>query len=245
MNILHKLITAMACVLFFWHPAVAAADEMSNSMDMMKPAVATEQALFAGGCFWCMTSPFDSQNGVLSVVSGYAGGTNKNPTYENYGHGGHTEVVQITYDPKIISYDQLLNIFWHQIDPTDPSGQFVDRGHEYISAIFVYNDMQKQIAERSKQRLANSGILSKPIVTEILPAPAFWPAEEYHQDYYKKNPLRYHYYRSRSGRDNFLHQTWDGIWFDTAGTQPPKYLKKVLTSMQYKVTQNDGSYNFV
>ena len=219
----------------------AAAEQTKTPDAPATPAGTTEKTMFAGGCFWCMTSPFETLNGVISVVSGYAGGTTENPTYENYGRAGHTEVVQISYDPQLVTYNQLLNIFWHQIDPTDADGQFVDRGHEYISAIYVYNDEQKRLAQQSRERLANSGIFSQPIVTEILAAPAFWRAEEYHQDYHKKNPIRYKYYRSRSGRDDFLHKTWDGIWFDPTGMQPKVELKTQLTPLQYKVTQENGT----
>lgn len=172
------------------------------------PAV-TETALFAGGCFWCMEKPFEVLEGVISVTSGYAGGTTKMPTYKNYEAGNHIEVVQILYDPKKISYEKLLDTFWQQIDPTDAGGQFVDRGHAYTSGIFYYDDTQKKLAEESKQNVAQSGIFTKPIVTPITAAPEFWPAEEYHQDYYKKNPLRYGFYRSGSGRDTFLEKHWE------------------------------------
>jgi peptide methionine sulfoxide reductase msrA/msrB len=205
-------------------------------------APATEKALFAGGCFWCMEKPFEVLDGVISVISGYAGGTTDNPTYRDYGRGGHVEVVQIVYDPAKVSYEKLLDVFWRQIDPTDAGGQFVDRGHEYISAVYVYNDEQRRLAEASKERLAASGILKKPIVTAILDAPTFWQAEEYHQDYYKNNPIRYNLYRSRSGRDDFLKTTWDGISLDlTAGGSPPMDLKKKLTKLQYHVTQEEGT----
>jgi len=172
------------------------------------PAV-TEKALFAGGCFWCMEKPFETLEGVISVTSGYAGGTTKMPTYRNYESGNHIEVVQIIYDPKEISFEKLLVTFWRQIDPTDDGGQFVDRGHAYTSGIFYYNNTQKKLAEESKQHLQQSGIFKEPIVTPIAAAPEFWPAEEYHQDYYKKNPLRYGFYRSRSGRDTFLKKHWE------------------------------------
>jgi len=155
-----------------------------------------KQALFAGGCFWCMTKPFQVLDGVVSVTSGYAGGTSANPTYENYGESGHIEVVRVVYDPAKVSYGRLLDTFWHQIDPTDGGGQFVDRGHAYTSAIFVYDDEQRQLAESSKKKLEESGIFRRPIVTPILEAAPFWAAEEYHQDYHKKNPIRYSYYRS-------------------------------------------------
>ena len=216
-------------------------------MDSNKEVGAVERALFAGGCFWCMEKPFESLDGVFSVVSGYAGGTTPNPTYENYGRGGHTEVVEITYDPTKISYGKLLDVFWRQIDPTDAQGQFVDRGNEYISVIYVDGTEQRRLAEASRNQLIASNILEKPVVTPILEAPKFWPAEEYHQDYYKKNPLRYGFYRSRSGRDNFLNRTWNGVAIDLSGSPqqmelPMKDdLKKRLTPLQYQVTQEDAT----
>lgn len=164
--------------------------------------------MFAGGCFWCMEAPFEKMDGVYDVVAGYAGGTTTNPTYENYGSGGHIEVVEVTYDPEKITYEQLLKIFWQQIDPTDQGGQFVDRGHGYSTAIFYYDETQRVAAERSKEQLKKQKIFTKPIVTPILPAPAFYPAEDYHQDYYLKSPTRYKMYRFGSGRENFLKTTW-------------------------------------
>ena len=207
----------------------------------METAGKPEKALFAGGCFWCMTKPFETQDGVISVTAGYAGGATENPTYHDYVAGGHIEVVQVLFDPKKVTYGKLLDIFWHQIDPTDAGGQFVDRGHAYISAIFVYNDEQRRLAQASKMKLADSGIFKSPLVTPILDAPRFWPAEEYHQDYYKKNPIRYHYYRSRSGRDEFLEKTWDGVKLDLSTEQPKVDLKTKLTALQYKVTQEGGT----
>jgi peptide methionine sulfoxide reductase msrA/msrB len=201
----------------------------------------TEKALFAGGCFWCMEKPFEVLDGVISVTSGYAGGTTKTPTYRNYGTGNHIEVVQIVYDPKKVSYEKLLNTFWRQIDPTDDGGQFVDRGHEYTSGIFYYNNKQKQLAEASKHQLEQSGIFEKQIVTPIVPAPEFWPAEEYHQDYYKKNPLRYGFYRSGSGRDTFLEKYWQGKEIPAMDKAAVKDLRSQLTPLQYKVTQEDGT----
>jgi peptide methionine sulfoxide reductase msrA/msrB len=167
-----------------------------------------ETALFAGGCFWCMEAPFEKLAGVTDVVSGYAGGTGSDPTYEDYAKKGYVEVIQITYDPSKISYAQLLDAFWRQINPTDAGGQFVDRGPEYRSVIFYMDDKQKSLAEKSKQALAASGKFNKPIVTEILKAGTFYPAEKYHQDYYKKHNIKYRYYRGRSGRDDFLEKTW-------------------------------------
>lgn len=200
-----------------------------------------QQALFAGGCFWCMTKPFQVLGGVVSVTSGYAGGASANPTYENYGKNGHIEVVRVVYDPARVSYARLLDTFWHQIDPTDSGGQFVDRGHAYSSAIFVFNNEQRRLAESSKKKLEESGVFRQPIVTPIREAPAFWAAEEYHQDYHKKNPIRYAYYRSRSGRDDFLKQAWEGVWLDLASDQPKADLKSGLTSLQYHVTQENGT----
>lgn len=204
------------------------------------PTATTDKALFAGGCFWCMEKPFERLEGVLSVVSGYAGGTDANPTYKNYARSGHIEVVQITYDPDKIEYEQLLDTFWRQIDPTDDKGQFVDRGYEYTSAIFYYNDSQKHAAEESKANLENSGVFTRPIVTPIREAAKFWPAEEYHQDYYKKNPLRYKFYRSRSGRDNFLDSHWKSS-ADAKAENAQEELRKRLTPLQYSVTQEDDT----
>ena len=166
------------------------------------------RAVFAGGCFWCMEKPFEHLEGVISVTSGYMGGETVNPTYDNYVSGGHIEVVQIIYNPAKISYDRLLDVFWRQINPTDAGGQFVDRGHAYTTAIFYYSPEQKKIAEMSKAKLGKSGKFSRPIVTSIVPAEAFYKAEDYHQDYYKKNPLRYRYYRFNSGRDQYLDKIW-------------------------------------
>jgi len=198
-----------------------------------------KKALFAGGCFWCMEKPFEQLDGVLSVTSGYAGGTTTNPDYGNYAAGGHIEVVEIVYDPRKVTYKELLDVFWHQIDPTDPGGQFVDRGHAYTSAIFYFDEEQRRLAEQSKTELIASGIFAKPVVTPIIPAPPFYPAEDYHQDYYKNNPIRYHFYRSRSGRDDFLDKVWGKD--RNARHANKEDLKSRLTPMQYKVTQEDGT----
>nr|WP_321269564.1 peptide-methionine (R)-S-oxide reductase MsrB [uncultured Tolumonas sp.] len=222
--------------------AAKSPDKMAEPMAMgAMNSAPEEKALFAGGCFWCMVKPFETLDGVASVTSGYAGGTTDNPTYQDYGHGGHTEVVQVIYDPKKVSYNTLLNTYWHQIDPTDDGGQFVDRGHEYIPVIYVYNDEQRQLALASKAKLQASGIFDRPLTVPVLDAPKFWPAEEYHQDYYKKNPIRYHYYRSRSGRDDFLHKVWDNVKYDPTAAQMKVDLKKQLTALQYKVTQEGGT----
>ncbi len=168
------------------------------------------KATFAGGCFWCMVHPFHTLPGVVSVVSGYTGGNTPNPTYEEVCSGttGHVEAVEITYDPSIISYRKLLDAFWMQINPTDAGGQFADRGEQYKSVIFYHDDEQKRLAERSKSDLEKSGRFTAPIATEIRKASVFYQAEEYHQDYYKKNPMRYRMYRSGSGRELFLEKQW-------------------------------------
>ncbi|WP_042457542.1 peptide-methionine (S)-S-oxide reductase MsrA [Neobacillus dielmonensis] len=167
-------------------------------------------ATFAGGCFWCMVKPFDEQPGIFSVISGYTGGTVENPTYEQVCSGttGHYEAVQITFNPDVFPYEKLLELYWQQIDPTDPGGQFYDRGQSYQTAIFYHNDAQKKLAEESKQKLADSKKFNKPIVTPILPAEPFYPAEEYHQHYYKKNPLHYQRYQIGSGRAGFIQANW-------------------------------------
>ncbi|MBS4173191.1 peptide-methionine (S)-S-oxide reductase MsrA [Bacillus sp. FJAT-49736] len=172
-----------------------------------------EKATFAGGCFWCMVKPFDEQEGIISVISGYTGGTKPNPTYEEVCSGmtGHTEAVQITFDPKKFPYEKLLNVFWQQIDPTDAGGQFYDRGTSYMPAIFYHNDKQKILAEQSKQNLQNSGRFNKPIVVDIVPASVFYPAEEYHQQYYLKNPGHYNAYHEGSGRAGFIKKHWGDL----------------------------------
>lgn len=170
----------------------------------------SDLATFAGGCFWCMVKPFDQWPGVIQVVSGYTGGHVVNPTYEQVCAGvtGHREAVQITYDQTVISYEQILDVFWQQIDPTDDGGQFCDRGSSYFTAIYFHDAQQKEIAEASKLRLDQSGRFDKPVVTPIIPAVPFYPAEDYHQDYYEKNPMHYGLYRTGSGRDLFIKKHW-------------------------------------
>jgi methionine-S-sulfoxide reductase len=169
-----------------------------------------EKATFAGGCFWCMQPAFDQLDGVISSTVGYAGGTEVNPTYEQVSAGrtGHVEAIQIVFDPDRVSYSQLLEVFWRNIDPTQVDGQFVDIGRQYRTAVFFHSDEQKVLAQLSKEELDKSGRYDKPIVTEILPATDFYPAEDYHQKYYEKNPLRYKYYRHGSGRDRYLEKVW-------------------------------------
>ncbi|MCX7568491.1 peptide-methionine (S)-S-oxide reductase MsrA [Tumebacillus sp. DT12] len=193
-------------------------------------------ATFAGGCFWCMVTPFEEQPGILKVVSGYTGGHQENPTYEEVCSEttGHAEAVQITFDPDVFPYTKLLDVFWRQIDPTDEGGQFFDRGYSYRTAIFTHSEEQARLAEESKRALAASGRFDKPIVTPIVPVGPFYPAEEYHQDFHKKNPMRYKMYRHGSGRDAFLERHW-------SVQKDEQELRGRLTPMQYAVTQENGT----
>jgi len=231
-------------------------------------------ATFAGGCFWCMEPPFEQLNGVVDVVPGYTGGHKANPTYRDVSSGttGHLEAVQIIYDKDVIDYSKLLDVFWRQIDPTDDGGAFVDRGSQYRSAIFYHDDLQRQLAEQSKKTLAASKLFDKPIVTRIVHAEKFYPAEDYHQDFYKNFKKRYKEYRNHSGRDDFLQKTWNNSKTDLnqgKGQKMPESndkkdssmqsdskheeflssydkpndaeLKQRLTSLQYEVTQQEGT----
>jgi peptide-methionine (S)-S-oxide reductase len=168
------------------------------------------KATFAGGCFWCMEPPFDALDGVISTTSGYTGGHKQNPTYKEVSRGGtgHAEAVQIVYDPKRISYAELVDVYWHNIDPTDPHGQFCDKGDQYRSEIFYHNDEQKRLAEQSKTALIEHKPFTGDVVTGITAATVFYPAEDYHQDYYTKNPVRYKFYRYGCGRDKRLEELW-------------------------------------
>ncbi len=197
--------------------------------------IVLKKAYFAGGCFWCMEGPFEAEPGVTAVKSGYTGGKTENPTYEEVSTGstGHYEAIEVTYDPSKVSYERLLEIFWRQIDPTDSTGQFADKGTQYYTAVFYNDEKERAAAEKSKAELAASGIFKKPIVTEIRPAQKFYYAEEYHQNYYKKNPFHYNAYKAASGRESFLHRVW--------GNVKKQELKKKLTDMQYKVTQECGT----
>jgi peptide-methionine (S)-S-oxide reductase len=176
----------------------------------------TATAIFAGGCFWCMEHPFDELDGVISTTSGYTGGHVANPTYHQVSSGttGHAEAVQVVYDPAKIGYDKLLEVFWHNVDPLDAGGQFCDRGSQYRTGIFYTTEEQRRLAEASKKALEDSGRLPAPIVTEIVEAGPFYPAEDYHQDYYKTNPVRYKFYRFTCGRDQRLEEVWGA---DNAG----------------------------
>lgn len=168
------------------------------------------KATFAGGCFWCMEPPFEKLEGVVSVTAGYTGGTKPKPTYEEVGNGGtgHVEAVEILFDPSKVSYEKLLDVFWRNIDPTNGRGQFCDFGESYRSGVFVHDETQRRLAEASKKRIEATKRFAEPVLTPITSAGPFWPAEEYHQDYYRKNPLRYRLYRAGCGRDSRLAELW-------------------------------------
>ena len=213
-----------------------------------------ELATFSGGCFWCSEKDFEKHEGVIEVISGYAGGEEENPTYKEVSSGntGHREAISVRYNPEIISYEELLEIYWRHIDPTDDSGSFVDRGFQYTSAIYYHNEMQKELAEKSKKELEDSKKFDKQIVTPIIEFTTFYTAEEYHQDYYKKNPIRYKFYRSGSGRDDFIEENWkEGIEEETETKLPNNWdeyekpdeeeLKEELSPLSYDVTQNDAT----
>jgi peptide methionine sulfoxide reductase msrA/msrB len=217
-------------------------------VDAGKQEMSLQKATFAGGCFWCTESDFEKLPGVVKAISGYTGGTKENPTYAEVSSGktGHVEAVQVYYDPTKITYEELLGYFWKHVDPTDAGGQFVDRGGQYRSAIFYHDEEQKRLAEKSKEALGKSGKFDKPIVTEILKFTKFYEAEDYHQDYYKTQALKYKFYRYASGRDQFLEK----VWGKEVETVKPKVeesykkpddatLKKRLTSIQYEVTQKN------
>lgn len=212
--------------------------EVEKEMETNVQQSKYEKATFAGGCFWCMVTPFHQLPGIVSVVSGYIGGHTSNPTYEEVCSEttGHAEAVQITFDPELFSYNKLLDTYWRQIDPTDAGGQFHDRGSSYRTAIFAHTDQQKLEAEASKQALQDSGRFNAPIATEIvrIDADAFYPGEDYHQDYHHKNPLRYKAYRKGSGRDAFIQKHWN-----TAKDKEERKAK--LTPLQYEVTQNSAT----
>ena len=202
--LLGGIILAAACV-------TAHAGEKSKEMSQDPPS-GLEKATFAGGCFWCMQPPFDKLDGVVSTTAGYTGGHVENPTYDQVSSGGtgHAEAVEILYDPKKIGYEKLLEVFWHNVDPTDANGQFCDYGDQYRSEIFYHDAEQKRLAEKSKAELERTKPFKDPIVTRITRASTFYPAEEYHQSYYKNNPIRYKIYRYNCGRDARLNQLW--VW---------------------------------
>jgi peptide methionine sulfoxide reductase msrA/msrB len=225
--------------------------EKEGAGTAMKDRKELKTATFAGGCFWCVEADFEKVDGVVEVISGYTGGSKENPTYEEVSAGGtgHVEAVQVLYDPKKITYQEILDVFWRHVDPTDPGGQFVDRGSQYRTAIFYHDEEQKTLAEESKKELEKAGPFKKPIVTEILKFTRFYPAEDYHQDYYKNHSLRYKYYRYNSGRDQFLKEVWTDYKKPARATSgsaeyakpSDEELRKKLTPLQYKVTQHEGT----
>lgn len=240
-NLFKIFIVSLICVCF-----VVLANGQDKTMIKNEEESKMEKATFAGGCFWCMESPFEELNGVTEVIAGYTGGHKENPTYEEVTSGktGHLEAVQITFDPSIITYSELLDVFWRQINPTDIRGQFADRGEHYKTAIFYHNDEQKRLTEESKEKLQASGKFQGDIVTEIIPASKFYVAEDYHQDYYQKSPIRYKLYRAGSGRDAYLKSTWE----DTTNNNDSKFekpsdeeLKNTLAPLQFNVTQSCGT----
>ena len=225
-------------IIVFFSFAISSYAEGEKTMSDHKTAV------FAGGCFWCMEPPFEQLEGVVDVMAGYSGGDEKNPTYQEVSSGrtGHIESVRVIYDPEKITYGELLDTFWRYVDPTDPGGQFADRGNHYKTAIFYSDEEEKRIAEQSKADLDRSGIFSLPVVTGILPIKPFYPAEEYHQDYYKKNVAHYQAYKVGSGRAGFLEKTWkDQPEKKSYAVPSEQQLRKELTPMQYEVTQKDGT----
>jgi len=226
--------------------------QMKNS----NPSAHHEVATFAGGCFWCSESDFEKIDGVMEVFSGFSGGLEKNPSYEEVSAGktSHLEAVQVYYDPSKVTYEKLLDVFWKHINPTDPGGQFVDRGPQYRTAVFYHTEEQKQLAEKSKKALSDSGKFDRPIVTEIRPFIEFFRAEKYHQDYHRNNPIRYKFYRYRSGRDEFIEKTWKREVTEKTSlksgvnSEMPKYskpgddvIKKTLSPLEYNVTQKNGT----
>ena len=269
MKTINIAIIILVVVLFGHHQVTGNMDRQMNDNPQK-----TKTAVFAGGCFWCTESDFEKVEGVVEAISGYTGGQVANPTYKQVSKGitGHVEAVKVIYDPNMATYEKLLDVFWRHVDPTDANGQFVDRGSQYRSVIFYASEEEHRMAEASKKRLAASERFNKPIVTDIHPLGPFYPAEDYHQDYYKKHSFRYHWYRSGSGRDQFLEKVWagmtsevkdkvnttgmtedamkekmdDGMASDmkTGGTYTrpnKKELRRRLTAMQYKVTQQNGT----
>ena len=273
-------ITILVLAAFFLgcRQAISMNDEQQKEKSMEMIPEDAKSAVFAGGCFWCTESDFEKVDGVIEVISGYTGGHVAHPSYKQVSSGGtgHLESVKVYYDPNKVTYAHLLEVFWTHVNPTDAGGQFVDRGEQYRSAIFYADERQHRLAEASKEKLAASGIFDKPIVTEILPLGEFYKAEAYHQDYYKRNPIRYNWYRSGSGRDRFLKDTWADRSFEFKGekemgdmkmdargkdthampsetmsmdkdqwsnyTKPDEAeLRNRLTSLQYKVTQEEGT----
>lgn len=236
---------------------VAGSSDQRTTGDNMTSDIRNEElATLAGGCFWCLESDLEKLPGVIKVVSGYSGGDLDRPTYEEVSSGttGHREVVQVHFDPSRISYEELLGYYWKIFDPTDEGGSFNDRGEQYTSAIYYHSEEQRRIAERTRNELDSSGKFNKPVVTPIIPFEKFWPAEEYHQDYYRRNPTRYWFYRSMSGRNGFIEKNWGDIHSSADSSteavegRQVEYdipsddeLRRTLTELQYKVIREEGT----
>jgi len=226
-------------------------DKKGRDMIMDAKQNNLKTATFAGGCFWCVEADFEKVDGVVEVISGYTGGHRENPKYNEVSAGGtgHVEAVQVIYDTGKVSYKELLDFFFRHVDPTDAGGQFVDRGEQYRSAIFYHDEEQKRLAEESRKEIEKSGYINKPVVTEILKFTNFYKAEDYHQDYYKNNQIKYKYYRWNSGRDQFIKKVWgEEKKPGSVNSNDGKYkkpgedvIKKRLTPMQYKVARQDGT----
>jgi peptide methionine sulfoxide reductase msrA/msrB len=261
-NIMKTLYFAIiiAVSIFALATPIISMDKDTQDKMAMKSG-STRSAVFAGGCFWCTESDFEKIEGVIDALSGYTGGSLENPTYKQVSAGStrHIEAVKVVYDPEKISYAKLLEVFWTHVNPTDAGGQFVDRGSQYVSAIFYADETERRLAESSREKLAETGVLEGSIVTGILPLGSFYAAEDYHQNYYKKNPLRYKWYRSGSGRDQFLKKTWAQATFafdgtlekasmDSGSMTPMIYgipdeeeIQRRLTPLQYRVTRKNGT----
>lgn len=244
-----SLVIVLAGLLIAFSGACGGSGSSSARAEGKKASSKTETALLAGGCFWCLEAAFDDLPGVVDAHSGYTGGTKANPTYEEVAAGdtGHVESIEVRFDPSKISYAQILDVFWRQIDPTDPDGQFADRGSQYRTAIFVKDDAQRHVAEVSKAALEATHRFQKPIVTRIVPAGPFYPAEDYHQDYHAKNPVQFKAYEWGSGRGPYLEHVWKATPSVTPSAER-KYtkpsddeLRKRLTPLQYEVTQHGAT----
>jgi len=249
-KVISVFLTSLIIIIAFIYVRHLFANNQKGESIMDKQDESFEKATFAGGCFWCIEVAFEELSGVKEVTSGYTGGHKENPTYEEVSTGktGHYEAVEILYDPSEITYKELLDVFWKIIDPTDPEGQFADKGPQYRTAVFYHNEVQKHQAEKSKEELEKSGIFNKPIVTEIIKSTKFYEAEEYHQDYYRKCPVRFQTYKFSSGREQFQEE----VWGKSLGKESPKNgtkyekpsieeLKEKLTPLQYNVTQENGT----
>jgi peptide methionine sulfoxide reductase msrA/msrB len=251
MFLITMVMTCAALVVVLQTSALKATEKTGKKSVVKGKRDGLLTATFAGGCFWCVEADFEKVDGVVEVISGYTGGRKENPSYEEVSAGGtgHVEAVQVVYAPDRISYEELLDIFWRHVDPTDPQGQFVDRGTQYRTAIFYHDDSQRRLAEASKEKLEKTGRFEKPIVTDIIKFTKFYRAEAYHQDYYETHAIRYKYYRWNSGRDTFLKKVW-GDETEKAAKQrgTPEYakpsdavLRQRLTPIQYDVTQKEGT----